>query len=154
MSASPQQPFDLVRAYAEAKSRQDADAALALCHPDFGIETIPLGTDSHGIEETRAQLGLFFSVFPDYRAETAGLAEGEDAVAWWGTIHLTFEGPLFGIDPTGQSASIPAFSVFEVRDGALAKERFFFDLVQLCEGIGAPVEALTGALAGLRAAAA
>jgi len=152
MNSDPR--FELVRRYAEAKSRQDAGAALALCHPSFSIETIPFGTESRDRDETAAQLALFFSVFPDYRADTEGLAAGDGAIAWWGTIRATFDGPLFGIAPTGRTATIPAFSVFEFRDEQLSKERFFFDLVSLCEGIAASVEDVTAALAGLRAAAA
>jgi len=154
MNADPEQRFELVRGYAAAKSRQDAAAALALCHPEFSIETIPFGTASRDRDETAAQLGLFFSVFPDYRADTEGLADGDGCVAWWGRVTVTFDGPLFGIPPTGRTTTLPAFSVFEFREGQLAKERFFFDLVQLCDGIGAGVGELTSVLAGLRAAAA
>jgi steroid delta-isomerase-like uncharacterized protein len=143
-----------VRAYAEAKSRQDVAGALADCAPDFAIETIPFGTASAGREESAAQLRLFFSVFPDYRAETEGVAAQGESVAWWGRISLTFEGELFGRPPTGRTASLPAFSVFDFRDGRLARERFFFDLAMLCEQIGLPVEALSEPLRGLRAAAA
>jgi steroid delta-isomerase-like uncharacterized protein len=146
--------FELVRCYAEAKSRQDAAAALALCHPSFSIETIPFGTASRDRDETAAQLALFFSVFPDYQADTEGLAFGDGCVTWWGTIRVTFQGPLLGVPPTGRTATIPGFSVFEFRDEQLSKERFFFDLVSLCEGIGASVDDVTSALAGLRAAAA
>ena len=63
-----------MRVYAEAKSRQDAAAALALCADDFSIETIPFGTASHGRDDTARQLALVFSVFPDYCAETEGMA--------------------------------------------------------------------------------
>ena len=93
-------------------------------------------------------------IFPDYQADTEGLAFGDGCVTWWGTIRVTFQGPLLGVPPTGRTATIPGFSVFEFRDEQLSKERFFFDLVSLCEGIGASVDDVTSALAGLRAAAA
>jgi len=143
----------LVRAYGHAKSHQDVEASLALCHPDFGIDTVPFGLASHGLGDTEAQLRLFFSVFPDYRADTEGLAAGEAGVAWWGRISLTFAGAFFGNTPTGRSAEIPAVSIFEFRDGRIARERFQFDLGALCAGIGLPVEDLTHSLRGLRAAA-
>ena len=123
-----------------------------MCHPSFSIETIPFGTTSRDRDETAAQLALFFSVFPDYRAETEGLASGDGSLAWWGRISLTFGGELFGHPPTHRQARIPAFSVFDFRDGLLLRERFFFDLAMLCEGIGLPIEDLSGALASLRAA--
>jgi len=142
----------LVRAYAQAKSHQDVEAALSVCTPDFGIDTIPFGLCSKDRQETEAQLGLFFSVFPDYRAETEGLVSGADGVGWWGRIALTFDGPLLGHAPTGRRAELPAFSVFEFRDGLLARERFMFDLGALCEGIGLPVAELSDTLRALRAA--
>ena len=140
----------LVRAYAEAKSRQDASAALALCADDFSIETIPFGTASHGRDDTARQLALFFSVFPDYRAETEGMAESGESVSWWGRVSMTFAGGFLGIEPTGRTASLPGFSVFDLRKGQLVRERFYFDLAMLCEQIGVPVEKLSGALSKIR----
>ena len=151
LAAPENERHALVRAYAEAKSRQDAAAALALCSDDFSIETIPFGTASRGRDDTARQLALFFSVFPDYRAETEGLADQGDSVAWWGRISLTFAGAFLGLEPTGKSASLPAFSVFDLRKGRLVRERFFFDLAMLCEQIGVPVETLSGSLRSLRA---
>jgi steroid delta-isomerase-like uncharacterized protein len=140
----------LVRAYAEAKSRQDAAAALALCADDFSIETIPFGTASHGRDDTAKQLALFFSVFPDYRAETEGMAESGDSVSWWGRVTMAFSGGFLGIAPTGRTASLPGFSVFDLRKDRLVRERFYFDLAMLCEQIGVPVEKMTDALRKIR----
>ena len=49
-------------------------------------------------------------------------------------------------------AELPAFSVFEFRDGLLRRERFMFDLGALCEGIGLSLGDVSQALRGLRAA--
>jgi len=140
----------LVRAYAQAKSHQDVEAALTVCHPDFSVDTIPFRIASRDREDTRGQLGLFFSVFPDYRAETEGMASSEDGVGWWGDVAMTFGGALLGRPPTGKLARVSATSVFEFRDGLLAGERFAFDLGRLCEGIGVPLEELTAVLRPLQ----
>jgi len=144
----------LVRIYGAAKSHQDVGAALAVCHPEFVIDTVPFGIETRGREDTAAQLGVFFSVFPDYRALGEGLASSADGVAWWGRIALTFAGPLLGHAPTGRYAELPAVSIFEFRDGLLAREHFQFDLGTLCDGIGLPASRLGESLAGLRARAA
>jgi hypothetical protein len=136
----------LVRAYGHSKSEQDVEAALALCHPDFVIDTVPFGLATRDGADTRAQLGLFFSVFPYYRAESEGIVSGHDGGAWWGRVSMTFGGPLLGHAPTGRRAELPAFSVFEFRDGLLARERFMFDLPSLCAGIGLPLPDLLAAL--------
>lgn len=142
--------FALVRAYAEAKSRQDVAGALALCDPRFTIETIPFDTASQDRDDTARQLALFFSVFPDYRAETEGLADSGESVAWWGRISLTFAGAFLGQEPSVRRATLPAFSVFDIREGKLCRERFFFDLAMLCDQIGVSVDALTRSLRTLR----
>jgi predicted ester cyclase len=142
----------LVRAYGHSKSEQDVEAALTLCHPDFVIDTVPFGLATRGGADTRAQLGLFFSVFPDYRAESEGIVSGHDGAAWWGRVSMTFGGPLLGHAPTGRRTELPAFSVFEFRDGLLARERFMFDLPSLCAGIGLPLPDLLAALERLRPA--
>jgi len=148
---APDRARGLVLTYAEAKSRQDVPAALALCHPSFTIETIPFRIESRDRDETAAHLSLFFSVFPDYAAETQGLARDGGQLAWWGRVRMTFGGDLPGIEATGRTATLPAFSVFDVCDDRLARERFFFDLAMLCDGIGVRVETWSAALAAIRA---
>jgi predicted ester cyclase len=130
-----------VRAYAAAKSEADAAGALALCAPDFTIETIPFGIASKDRDETAKHLALFFTAFPDYRAETEGMAVSGDSVAWWGRISLTALGPVLGQPPTGKRAELPAFSVFDFRGGELLRERFHFDLPSFCRQLELPQDA-------------
>ncbi|MEW6272076.1 MAG: nuclear transport factor 2 family protein [Thermodesulfobacteriota bacterium] len=132
----------LVRCYGAAKSQQDADAALAVCSDGFLLETPPFGTSARGKHEARAQLALFFSVFPDYRVTVDGMSAEGDAVACWGTAHLTFAGPFLDVAPTGRSAEVPFVSVFTCDSAAIGGERFYFDLGTLCRQIGVPVEVL------------
>jgi predicted ester cyclase len=158
-AASPPAPLDpdaarrfrratlrtLVRAYAAAKSQADAAGALALCAPDFTIETIPFGVASKDRAETAKHLALWFGAFPDYRAETEGMAVSGDQVAWWGRIALTALGPVGGRPPTGKHAELPAFSVFDFRGGELVRERFHFDLPTFCRQLELPLEAFAQA---------
>ena len=144
----------LVRFYGVAKSHQDIDAVLAVCHPCFTIDTAPFGIETRDRDDTAGALGFFFSVFPDYRALGTGIASGADGAAWWGRIVLTFGGKLLGHAPTGRSAELDAVSVFEFRDGLIAREHFQFDLGTLCDQIGLPVSELSEALRSLRAQAA
>ena len=143
----------LVCGYAAAKSQQDVEGALAGCAPDFAIDTIPFGFDTGDREATAPQLALFFRAFPDYRADTEGMAVDGDQVGWWGSISVTSGGPLLDLEPTGRSTTLPAFSVFEFRGQELVRERFHFDLVHLCEGVGLSYERVAAALAPLRAVA-
>jgi len=143
-----------VRAYGGAKSEQDVAAALSICHPGFVIDTIPFGVTTRDREDTAAQLAFFFSVFPDYRADTEAVVSDAAGAAWWGEFSMSFAGPLLGHAPTGRRARLPGFSAFEFRDGLISRERFYFDLGTLCRQIGLPLGELEASLAGLRAAAA
>lgn len=140
----------LVRAYGAAKSAQDVDGALAVCHPDFTVDTVPFGLETRDREDTRAQLGVFFAVFPDYAALTEEIADGDDAVAWWGRARMTFAGDFLGVKATGRTAELPAASIFQFRDGLIVRERFLFDLAALCEAIDVPIATFGDTLRTLR----
>ena len=61
--------------------------------------------------------------------------------------------PPFGPHPpSGRSVELPYACVFPYANGALAGERFFFDLAAFCDGIGLPIAAAQETLAALRAA--
>ncbi|KAB2347440.1 ester cyclase [Actinomadura rudentiformis] len=127
---------DVVRTYAEAKSRSDITAALAVCHPDVIFETIPFQAVAHGADEARAQFTGFLRAFPDYNVELEYLAESGDLVIGAGTIHATMKDSLAGIAPTGRSYALPFACHWTVRNDLITHERFFFDFHQMCEQLG------------------
>lgn len=140
----------LVGAYAAAKSRQDVDAALALCSDDFELETVALGSRAVGSAAARLHLGLFFHAFPDYRVTLEGLAADDGSLAAWGRARMTFAGPLAELPPTGRTAELPVFCVFTFARDRIRSERFFFDLATLCEQTRMPLEPERGSAAALR----
>lgn len=140
----------LVRCYGAAKSLQDVDAALAVCDSGFSIDTVAFGIASQDREDTRFQLGAFFHSFPDYGVTLEGFANSPGIVTCWGRARMTFGGDFLGYRSTGRLADLPIFCVFETAGGALASERFFFDLAALCEQIGVPVAEFSAGLRSLR----
>lgn len=136
----------LVRAYGAAKSEQDIGAALAVCSPDFVLDTPSMGAIARGADEARAQLGLFFHVFPDYGFAVDGIAAEDGSVGCWGQVRMTFAGDLLGLAPTGRTAELPAVSVFTCAGGAITGERFYLDLAGLCARIGVPVDDMNATL--------
>ena len=140
-----------VAAYAAAKSRQDIEAALALCSDDFRLETVALGTCARGKDEARLQLGIFFTAFPDYAVTVDGMATDDGVLTAWGRARITLAGPLLHFPATGRTAELPFFCVFPFAGGLIAGERFAFDLADLCAQTGLPVEALRAAAYGLAA---
>ena len=142
----------LARAYGHAKSEQDVGAALAVCSPDFVLDTPALGITGRGRDEVALQLGLFFETFPDYGFTGEGCAAEDGSVAFWGRVHMTFAGPFLGIAATGRKVDMPAMSVFTQRGGALGSETFHVDLATLAEQMGVPVDDMRAQLALLRPA--
>ncbi|MDP9869153.1 MULTISPECIES: hypothetical protein [Streptosporangium] len=55
MSEQHTTPADVVRAYAQAKSRADIQAALRYCSPDTVFETIAFQAAATGIDEVARQ---------------------------------------------------------------------------------------------------
>lgn len=143
----------LVRCYGCAKSRQDIEAALAICDETFSIDTVSFGVESADRADTAAQLAMFFAAFPDYGVTLDGLTTGPEHATCWGTARMTLDGPFLAFAPTGRTAELPFFCVFEYRNGLLSRERFFFDRATLCEQTGMPIDQVDAALRQLRPAA-
>ena len=143
----------IVRAYGAAKSQQDIDASLVMCHDDFSIETVPFGIRSRDRAETEEHLALFFEAFPDYRVEVEGLVVEGDEACLWGRARMSLQGSGLGVAPTGKTAELPVFCMFQTRDNLLTHERFVFDLADLCRQLDVSIDAVNDALALARDAA-
>lgn len=142
----------LALCYGAAKSEQDIGAALSLCSEDFALETVSFGIEARNRKEAELQLGAFFRAFPDYGVRLDGFATGDSVATCWGTARLTLAGEWLGRAPTGRTAELPVFCIFDFANGLLARERFFFDAATLCEQTGLPLAELNKSLAPLRAA--
>jgi len=131
------------QAYGAAKSRQDIEAALSHCTEDITIETVALGTVSHGRAAVKRDLEVFFEMFPDYEFRCEGAAVAGSQVAVWGRACMTWSGRLprtavgsrwFRRRP--RRVELVATAVYDLRDGKLCRERFVFDAASLGQGLG------------------
>ncbi len=52
---------------------------------------------------------------------------------------MTLKGEFLGFGPTNKTAESPMFCMFTFKDGLLASEVFFFDLLSWCDQIDIPV---------------
>jgi predicted ester cyclase len=134
--------FALASALAVAKSRQDVAAAVQLLHPDMVLETPAFGTTARGRERNHAVLTRFFATFPDYEVTLDGHATDGETLICWGTVRMTLTGDRFGVLPNGRRAELPVVIAFEFADGLIARERFLFDLAQLCAQSGVSTDAV------------
>jgi hypothetical protein len=65
-----------------------------------------------------------------------GHATNDDALLCWGRVQMTMTGERFGVVPNGKRAELPAFIQFAFKDDRIVRERFFFDLSELCAQSG------------------
>src|SRR5262249_46532689 len=134
--------FELAEALAIAKSAQDVPAALKVLHPDMLLETPAFGTKARGRAENERILQRFFATFPDYNVTLDGHASNGDELICWGTVRMTMTGDRFGVTPNGKRAELPVFIQFAFKDNLILRERFFFDLSELCAQSGVSTDAV------------
>ena len=134
--------FELAQALAVAKSRQDVPAALAVLHDDMLLETPAFGTSARGLAESAKVLTRFFAAFPDYNVVLEGHAANHDTLVCWGRVQMTMTGDRFGVVPNGRRAELPVFIQLAFRDDRIVRERFFFDLSELCAQSGVSTDAV------------
>ena len=131
-----------VRAYAAAKSQADAAGALALCAPDFSIETIPFGIASKRPRRDREAPRALLRRLPRLpRGDRGPGRRGRPGRVVGPRSRSPRSGPFLGQPPTGKRAELPAFSVFDFRGGELVRERFHFDLPDVLPAARAPAGA-------------
>ncbi|MFJ6686858.1 ester cyclase [Streptomyces werraensis] len=141
---------DVVRSYAQAKSRADIQAAMQFCHPDVVFETIAFQALASGLNEVARQNAAFLRTFPDYSVQLEYLVAAGDLVIGAGTVQATMMQSLVGINPTGRAFALPFACHWTVRDGLIVHERFFFDFHQMCEQLGLSTEAAAEKVAAWR----
>jgi predicted ester cyclase len=144
--------FELAQALAVAKSRQDVPAALKVLHPDMLLENPAFGTSVRGLAENQKVLNRFFTAFPDYHVVLDGHAASGDTLICWGHVQMTMTGDRFGVVPNGKRAELPVFIQFAFKEDRIVRERFFFDLSELCAQSGVSTDAVRRRIFGDAAA--
>ncbi|MEV3903440.1 nuclear transport factor 2 family protein [Mycobacterium sp. NPDC050551] len=135
---SAESVHDLVGRYAEAKSRQDTQAALRLCTDGFLLHTEAVHNTTVGKRNVRRLLDAFFGIFPDYHVTLDDSALSGYGYTCWGTLRMTMRGRLGPWPATHRTATLPFVCVFTIRDGLIASEHFFFDRYEMCDALGLP----------------
>lgn len=148
---NPGRMFALAQALAEAKGRQDVQAAMKLLHPEMLLEAPAFGTRVQGHAQVEETLKRFFLTFPDYSISFENHAHNGSALVCWGTARMTMTGNRFGVRPNGRQAELPVFIEFGFKSDLIASELFFFDLSALCAQSGVSTDAVRQKLFGARA---
>jgi SnoaL-like polyketide cyclase len=138
---SPDEMGRLFERHRDAEAARDYDAILATFVEDCFLETHPLGLRSEGrVAVRKAYEEGFFAAFPDLAPDDEGRAFGDDVMVVWGILKGSSGGDWMGVPPSGRSFTVPFANVTPFRDGLMAGESIYFDLVTLCEQAALPLD--------------
>jgi steroid delta-isomerase-like uncharacterized protein len=126
----------LFEAHRDAEFARDFDAILETFSEDCFLETVALNLRPEGKAAVRAAYEGMFTAFPDLQPDDQGMAIGDEVVVVWGELRGTSEGEWLGVPPGGGSFVVPFSNVAPFKEGLMAGEKIFFDLVTLCEQAG------------------
>jgi steroid delta-isomerase-like uncharacterized protein len=126
----------LFEAHRKAELVRDFDAILETFSEDCFLETVALNLRPEGKTAVRAAYEGMFTAFPDLQPDDQGMALGDEVVVVWGELRGTNEGDWLGVPPGGGSFVVPFTNVAPFRDGLMAGEKIYFDLLTLCEQAG------------------
>lgn len=122
MAASPE---SVVRDFCSAWSRRDVDELLGFFAPGAVYHNMPLAP-AEGEDAIRAILELFVPGSEEIEFEILGLAADGDTV-------YTERIDRFTVN--GKRLELPVAGVFEIRDGAIAAWRDYFDMQAWTTGL-------------------
>lgn len=131
-------PTTVARAYLQAISDHDLDAAAALWKPG-GIDTLVGMAELRVPGEFREWFGNLFLAIPDFATEvTSVTAQKENAAVRW-IGRGTFDGTakFEGLSPNGARIEIHGCDVMTVRDGRILENYGYLNGADLARQLGA-----------------
>lgn len=136
-------PIETVRRYAEAKNRDDLDAAMDCWHPRGRFRAVPLDLEVDGREEVRFLFREILDSLQGYEGVLESIyGDGRRVTVRW-RLTGTATGSLLGARATGRRLDVPAVSLFELSEGLVATEEMYFDLATVADQADVSMRALT-----------
>ena len=129
---------EVARAYFDALSEHDLDAAVALWEPG-AVDHFHGIADLRAPDEIREYFAALFDSFPDFRFEIVSMAsEDERAAVRWRT-RATFTGPgrFQGFVPNGAAIDIEGCDMLTVRDGLIRDNHAYMNGADVARQLGA-----------------
>jgi len=120
-------PREVVRAWAVAFDRRDAEGAAALYTDDAVNLQVAVGEPLVGRAAILREFRAFFRAFPDSTTQVVNLFEdGEWAVLEW-TGGATWRGEFAGLPPNGRAYTLQGCGFFHVVGGKIHFQRGYWD---------------------------
>ncbi len=139
------------REHVAAELAHDSARAASTYHADGYYRHVPTGLAFRGRDAVKLQYAASYVNFPDQTFEIEGEVIEGDTLVHWATLHATAKGPFLGLAPTGRRVALPFVARIEFRDGLMAGETLWYDMLSLCEQAGYDPQAVCKASAAARA---
>jgi steroid delta-isomerase-like uncharacterized protein len=123
--------------HARAENRRELERLIATLHEDCVYEVVPMKQFWRGKAEVRNFYRGLWEAIPDVRLDLINRIDAEDCVVEESEVHGRMEGPLFGLEPSGQMLRYRVVIFFPVRDGLFTGERVYLDVLDLIRQVPA-----------------
>jgi steroid delta-isomerase-like uncharacterized protein len=121
--------------HARAENRRELERLVATLHEDCEYEVVPLGLRWRGKDEAREFYRGLWRGIPNVKLTLLNRVDADDCVVEESDVSGRMEGPLFGVEPSGQELRYRVVIFFPVRDGLFTGERVYFDLADFARQV-------------------
>lgn len=129
--------FQLWLEHARAENRRELERLIATLHEDCDYEVVPLARRWRGKDEVRDFYRGLWTAIPDVKLTLVNRVDADDCIVEESEVYGRMDGPLFGVEPSGQSLRYRVVIFFPVRDGLFTGERVYFDLAEFARQVPA-----------------
>ena len=139
------------REHIAAELAHDSARAASTYVADGYYRHMPTGLRFRGRDQVQLQYAASYVNFPDQTFEIESEVVEGNVLMHSATLHGTSKGPFLGLSPTGRPIALPFVARFEFRDGLMAGETLWYDMLTLCEQAGYDPKDVRAASAKARA---
>lgn len=110
------------RYWEEVWNQRKLELIPELLQPDYILHEPSAETDVVGHAAAREFIQTYQRAFPDLHFAIADMLAEADRVATRWLVTGTHQGPLKGLEPTGQAIAVTGISIIRIADGKLAED--------------------------------
>ncbi|MGH6873075.1 MAG: ester cyclase [Rhizomicrobium sp.] len=128
--------MSIYRKHIAAELAHDSACAASTYLAGGYYRHMPTGLHFKGRDQVKLQYAASYVNFPDQTFEIESEVVEGDVLMHTATLHGTARGAFLGLKPTGRCIALPFVARIEFRDGAMAGETLWYDMLTLCEQAG------------------
>ncbi|HVH64974.1 MAG TPA: ester cyclase [Candidatus Acidoferrum sp.] len=123
--------------HARAENHRELERLISTLHEDCEYEVVPLARRWRGKDEVREFYRGLWSAIPDVKLTLLNRVDADDCIVEESEVHGRMDGPMFGVEPSGQPLRYRVVIFFPVRDGLFTGERVYFDIAEFARQVPA-----------------